>query len=186
MHNNLAYNPYTNESYYRNLETGEKGECFILGNLYAEYRNAKVMRAVEYGRMLKQQNAEVIYTGSDYRWRGMVLPDFMIKPKDPNERTVLVEVKCKKAFNDSLNLNCHEAKHYLSIAELIDADFELRFICRGDKKIYKITPEILRNPAEKRQNQFKPNSPYFLYRKVDCEVLMEDVPVDIFEVSKKN
>jgi len=184
MQNDLAYNPYTTESYYKNLEMGEKGECFILGNLYAEFHHCKIMRAAEYGRILKQQNAEVIYTGSDYRWRKMVLPDFLVV--FPGGRKVLVEVKCKKGFNDSLNLSCHEAKHYLSIAELIDADFELRFICKGDKTIYRLTPNDLKNPAEKRQNQFKPNSPYFLYRKEDLEVLMTDVPVDIFTPSKNN
>jgi Holliday junction resolvase len=115
------------------------------------------------------------YHPDGHRWKGIVLPDFLIKT--PEEKT-FIEVKMKKGWKGYLNINKSQVLDYLKIAEKAKAKLFVYFICIADGKMYSISAEKLKKPI--RTERDSDNRVFFLYDKEDQEVLMEDMPTAIF------
>lgn len=143
------------------LSIGDKGESVVW--MWLRFM---------YGQNLKHVSE---YHPDGFRWKGLALPDFLIKT--PEEKT-FVEVKMKKGWRGYLNMNKSQVKQYLRVAELAKAKLFVYFICIPDGKMYKLTEENLKNPITFAKD--RDGKEFFLYEKEDLEVLMEDMPEAIF------
>lgn len=143
------------------LAVGDKGESVVW--MWLKFL---------YGKNLQHVSE---YHPAGTRWKGIALPDFLIKT--PEEKT-FIEVKMKKGWRGALNLNKSQVHDYLKIAELAKANIFVYFICTEDGKMYKISAENLKNPMSYQRD--RDNREFFLYDKEELEVLMQDMPRAIF------
>ena len=125
-----------------------------------------------YGDNLKHVSE---YHPAGPRWDNIVLPDFLIKT--PEEKT-FIEVKMKKGWKGYLNINCSQVKDYLKIAEKAKAKLFVYFICTTDGKMYSITADKLKKPANTLKD--RDGKEFFLYDKEEQEVIMQGMPPAIF------
>lgn len=143
------------------LSVGDKGESVV-------WMWLKFM----YGNNLKHVSE---YYPAGFRWKGMSLPDFLIKT--PEEKT-FVEVKMKKGWKGCLTINKSQVMDYLEVAKLKEANIFVYFICIPDGKMYKLTQENLKKPTSTERD--RDGKEFFLYDKENLEVLMDNMPEAIF------
>ena len=172
-------------TFHRKLEIGEKGECFILGYLYSNSLKDKIYRAEQYSESFKRKFPETFksYGNSPFRWNNRELPDFYVV--SPNKQKKFVEAKCKQGFNGDVCLSTKHVKGYIILNQTTEIPVELYMILKNDRKMYKMTMEDLLNHGKERHNSKNPKDPYYAWNVNRLEVVMENIPVEIFESSYK-
>lgn len=152
-------NPRSN--FKASLNVGENGERMLWAWLYGQYGD-DLRHISEY--------SPGKYRDSD----GLRLPDFFVKREPP----IYIESKMKVGWHGRLNLDVAQVKDYLRVAQKINAEFLLYFICTEDCKMYRLNEFDLKNysriETDRRGKQF------FLYEKEDLEIVFNKVPRAIF------
>ncbi len=171
------------QDFHVKLEIGEKGECFILGYLYSKNLTDKIYRVAQYSAKFKQRFPETFKSqrNSPYRWNNRELPDFYVISADGKNK--FIEGKCKQGFRGDVCLSTKHVKGYIDLHETTGIDIELFMILKNDRKMYRMTVDNFINHGKENYNSKNPKDPYYSWKTEKLEVIMENLPIEIFETS---